>query len=72
MRGWLFVALLAGCALPGCNLLERTKTDAQAPKLKVAAPPPIRPEQVTPNNAVQKARELNEELDRELEGDGSV
>jgi hypothetical protein len=53
--------------LSGCSLLDWKKSEATAPKLHVAAPPPVRPDHVTTQNAIQKARELNEELDRELE-----
>jgi hypothetical protein len=69
MRRWLLLALLAGLALPGCTWLN-TNSDTKAPKLKVADFPAVRPEQVTTANAMQKARDLNEELDREAENGG--
>jgi hypothetical protein len=61
--------LLAVLALPGCTLLDSDKSEAKAPKLAVSKAPPIRPEHVTPGNAAQKLRELNEELDRDAEGE---
>ena len=69
MRRWLMLALMAGLPLPGCTLFESNKPETQAPKLKVSHVPPVRPDHVTPANALQKARELNEELDRDAEGE---
>jgi hypothetical protein len=66
-RRRLLAVLLCGSMLSGCSLLDWKKSEATAPKLHVAAPPPVRPDHVTTQNAIQKARELNEELDRELE-----
>ena len=69
MRGSRLFVLLMGLALPGCTLLDSNRSAAKAPKLNVSSAPAVRPEQVTPTNGFQKARELNEELDRDAEGE---
>jgi hypothetical protein len=69
MRKWLLMILAVGLVLPGCSLLDHIRPEAKPPKLKAPAAAPVKPEHVTPENAAQKARELNDELDRELEGE---
>ena len=70
MRKCLLMILAVGLAVPGCNLLDWAKPDAKPPKLKTVNVPPVKPEHITPENALQKARELNDELDRDVEGEG--
>jgi hypothetical protein len=69
MRLWhaLFVAALL--VLPGCTLLDRAPAPAVAPKLRTAGEPPIRPDEITPANARDQASRLNEELDRDMDGE---
>jgi hypothetical protein len=69
MRRSLSLVLLGGLLLPGCTLFETNQPETQAPKLRVSNVPPVRPEQVTPENALLMARALNDELDRDLEDD---
>jgi len=55
-------------SVPGCQFfLDRRQ--ATPPVLKLAAPPPVRAEDITTANAAEKVRQLSDELDRESEGD---
>jgi hypothetical protein len=70
MRRLLISAVLVIPAMPGCQFfLDRRQ--ATPPPLKVAAPPPVRAEDITPSNAADKVRELNDELERDLDGEES-
>jgi hypothetical protein len=61
-------SLFAGLVTPGCQFfLDRRQ--ATPPPLPLAAHPPVRAEEITPDNAAEKIRELNDELDRDIEGD---
>jgi hypothetical protein len=61
--------LLSGCLLPGCSLFNRTPAPLVAPPLKTMDKPFVTAEQVSPNNARQKAHVLNEEMDRDIDGE---
>jgi len=64
----LLVVLAASC---GCTLLDRNTHRVTPPKLK-PAPVLVRPDDVTPSNAHQMARFLNEELDRDLDAEADL
>jgi len=66
-RVWLLACGWAMLAA-GCSLWDKTPP-VQAPAIKPAPPPMVRADDVTPANAHAKARALNEELDRDLEGE---
>jgi hypothetical protein len=68
MRRVLLCAALAAWAATGCRWLGEPAAVAPPP-LKLPPPPPVRAEAVTPANAHDMARQLNDELDRATEGE---
>lgn len=69
MRRWLAMLALVSLVAPGCTMLDRTPKAAVAPKLQSPALPPVMPQEISAGNAREKARSLNEELDRDLDRD---
>ncbi len=68
MRRLLLTAVLASATLAGC-MSTGTHLPVAAPKIEVARPAPIVPDDVTVTNARDKAKGLNEELDRAGDGE---
>lgn len=65
MKPRLALLTLGLLVATGCTLLGRKHEMPVAPKLK-PVPVLVRPDEVTPSNARDVARRLNEELDCEL------
>jgi hypothetical protein len=61
--------VLAAAFVGGCTFLEKTPEPVAAPPLKAAPPPPVRAGDITPSNAREKARQLNDEIDRDIDGE---
>lgn len=70
MKPWPTLLALALLAATGCTLLDRKHEMIEAPKLK-PVPVLVRPDDVTPSNAREMARRLNEELDRDLDAENA-
>jgi hypothetical protein len=68
MRRGSAILMTLFLALSGCTMLDRQPAAVVAPTLKPVGPA-IRPDEVTPSNARDKARLLNEELDRDMDGE---
>jgi len=68
MRRFLLCTALVSMTMPGCQFFLG-KRDVTAPPLKVAAPPPVHADDVTPANAHEMLRALNDELERDIDGE---
>lgn len=68
MRRFLLCTVLVSMTMPGCQFFL-SKREVTPPPLKVAAPPPVRVEDVNAANAHEKLRALNDELDRDIDGE---
>ncbi|MER3415624.1 MAG: hypothetical protein C4297_05355 [Gemmataceae bacterium] len=66
MRTWI-CAVAVGATLAGCDLLPRRNSTSVHPPAVTAQPRPVNPQEITAENAHQKAQELKRELDREAE-----
>jgi hypothetical protein len=62
----LLIAVLS--SLAGCSLFNRSAAPV-APALKVSDQAPIRAVDITADNARDMARALNDELDRDIDGE---
>jgi hypothetical protein len=68
MRRLLLSTVLASLAVPGCQFFV-DKRQATPPPLKVAPQPAVTADDVTATNAHEKARALNDEMERECDGE---
>ena len=70
MRRLVVTGLLTATTAVGCQWWGGPSSrDAQvvvAPKLETPPPPPVRADDISPLNAYEKARQLNDELDYDL------